>query len=225
MSKGVSITLRCWASKPDKSMEQVILNCPYKWYAAKKAYEYARTVLQGRWRAGEKIIVNYPYFAYLYSKFVIKGRWKEAEKTIVTESESSYLYARYILKGRFKQAEENNCWKKGNTKFIVLYAKYVMKNRWKKYENLIARNKHDSYCQFDYAKNLIKGRWKRIENNMADSRLIADYMKLLEENEKEEFYNRVLMEAMGEKPLYHYNHAKHYIENLKQKSSEKVATT
>jgi len=71
MSNGVIISIRMWSSKPDKSMEEVILNAPWKYYGSQKAYQYARNILKKRWKRGEEVILKTPYYSYLYARHVI----------------------------------------------------------------------------------------------------------------------------------------------------------
>jgi hypothetical protein len=219
--KRTNITLRIhhWASKADKAMETMILHCPWDWYAAQKAYEYARVVLKKRWREGEGKILNNPHYAYMYARHVIQGRWPEAEKIIASRSDSGYLYAKYVVKGRFEEVEKNKNWE---LRDFYLYCKYVLKARWKSLENKVFKKDkyfHNPEHLVKYARDFIEGRWEKAEDFIVKSRYIGQYAAFLKEEDKELFHNKVLAESLVDngKCYYYYNHAQEYIKNLKTK--------
>lgn len=100
---------------------------------ARACYNYAMTVVGGRWKEGEGKIVTGGYhrntwrnswggedgadyinmrqygtkWPYLYALNVIKGRWEEGEDRISKEMFASLAYAKNVLKGRFLLAEED----------------------------------------------------------------------------------------------------------------------
>jgi hypothetical protein len=219
MSNGVTINIRLWSSKPDKAMEEVILNAPWAYYGSQKAYQYARNILKKRWERGEEVILKTPYYAYLYARHVIGGRWIEAEPLIAKESNSAYQYAKYVLKGRFYEAENKKVFK--SSRDIYLYAKYVLKDRWKEMENTMLKSHSVNYYYstgdlISYSKYVIKGRWKKAEPFIVKSYQIADYAKLLKGSDLEEFENMVLLESLVEpENSWMTNAAKKYIENKK----------
>lgn len=221
MNNGVTISIRAWASKPDKSMEQIILNCPWNGYAAQKAVEYSRKVLNKRWKDGESIILKSPYYCYLYARHVIKNKWEDAEEVISNESNAAYLYAKYVLNGRFIMAEEKKKTFVNSARDIYLYSKYILKNRWKEKEkNMLAKDKAHYYNStdtlVDYSKYVIKGRWEKAEPFIAKSwiRTINKYVALLKPAELEDFERLLLLESLVEPGKYQTNSA---LEYFKQK--------
>lgn len=220
MKNYVSINIRCSAVKKDKSIEGIILNCHWPWYAARKAYEYSRNVLKKRWPKGESVILKCPHASYLYARYVIGKRWKKAEEIISTNPRSAYLYAKYVLKRRFIVAENKNNW---DCSSVYLYSKYLLKKRWTKHENKMFHHNWMTHDHWLYIRDMIKGRWKKAENLIVNSRYIGEYINLLSEKEKEEFMFRVTVEALNEKDKYHLNYARQYIESQKQKSVGSIA--
>jgi len=69
------------------------------------AFNYARSVCQGRFELLEPLIINDPDLCYHYAADVIGGRWEEGEPTIAKDLQLSLNYARYVLDGRFELAE------------------------------------------------------------------------------------------------------------------------
>jgi hypothetical protein len=214
----ISLNIRHWINKKDKQFENILLNCGWEWYAAAKGYEYSRKILCGRWKKGEHLIVQSPYYAYLYAKNVMKNRWKEAEPLIV-ESNSAYGYARYVMKSPWEDAEKTIA---KSFRDSYLYARYVLKDRFIKGERQIERtllkNGRNYYFNneyvFKYAKYVIKGRYEKFEHCLSDSIYIKQYMEILDEKGKEEFHNKVLMKSIEDYSKYYSNHAKLYIQSL-----------
>lgn len=221
-SKWISCSLRYGTSKEDKVFEKLILNLPWESYTAQKAYQYAKNILNKRWKEGEGAISSHSYYAYQYAKYVIKDRWPEAEDSILEHPNSAYLYAKYILRRRWPEAEERVKWLDSLNDFY-LYCKYVRKERWVEIEKKINKqlSKKVNYWNvspiISYIKHVSKSRWEKMEEHIANSHYIKDYMKILNNQEKEEFYNKVLMCAMVDtnRPTWQYNHAKAYIEKQK----------
>lgn len=200
MKNHVSLNIRMWTSKPDKAMEAIILNCHWEYYAAQKAFQYTQVCLKKRWKQGEEVIKKSAYWSYQYARHIIKGRWHEAEEIIAKDCHSSYLYAKYVLKDRFELGEKS--FNKNSTREFYLYSKYVLKKRWHEMENKIA-NKAEDYgveSLVNYARFIMKGRWEKIEPKIAKSRYINLYWSVLKDNEKEEFKNRLLAEALVDPP-------------------------
>jgi len=217
----VTMNIRMYASKPDKVMEQVILNLGWEWYSASKACEYARKVIKGRWIKGERKIKKNPYSAYFYARHVIGGRWPEAEKFILKDEHASYLYAKYVLKGRFEKAEKKRGLFK-SPREIYFYSKYVMKSRWKEKENamvnFVVKNTWGFEKVFDYCIQIRKERWPQIEGEIVKSskEYIGRYFKLLKEKDKEEFYNKVLAQSLVEpRSSWQRNEAREFIKTMK----------
>ena len=70
------------------------------------SYEYARSVVNGRWFEAEPVIIKDAYWSCEYSKDVILGRWPEAEPYIMKDPSVAYLYASEIIKSRWIEAEK-----------------------------------------------------------------------------------------------------------------------
>ena len=121
-------------------------------------YDYARSVIKGRWPEAEPYILRSPSAAYGYAKDVIKGRWPEAESYIMKDPESAYMYAVEVIKGRWPEAEP----------LIIkapdvasMYAIDIIKGRWPEAESVISTDAESAYY---YAKDVIKGRWPEAES-------------------------------------------------------------
>lgn len=221
MSNGVVINIRTWANKPDKNMEKIILNCPWDYYAAQKAVEYSRKVLNKRWEDAEPIILKSPYYSYFYARHVIKNKWEDAEEVISNESNAAYLYAKYVLNGRFIMAEEKKKTFANSPRDIYLYSKYILKTRWKEKENnMVGKHKAHYYnvtdTLVDYSKHVIKGRWQKAEPFIAKSwiRTINRYVGILKPAELEDFERLLLLESLVEPGKWQTNSA---LEYFKQK--------
>ena len=119
--------------------------------------EYARDVIQGRWKEAEPYIIKDPSSAYRYAREVIKGRWKEAEPYTIKDPFSAYWYARDVIKGRWKEAEPIII---KDPKAAANYAEAVVKGRWKEAEPFIMK---DPFSAYIYAKKILKHRWKEAE--------------------------------------------------------------
>ena len=225
MKNHVSLNIRAWASKPDKSLENIILHCNWQGYAAQKAYEYARVVLKAPWPRGERVILKSPYYSYLYARHVIQGRWIKGEKVISTQCSAAYWYARYVVKGRFEQGENS---RSGSgffkcpyyrDQYIYYYSKYILKGRWKKMEGKMINKKDKDSSNVEqivnYAVNVMKHRWKRAEPKIVKSRYIEKYVKVLTPEELEDFHRRILLESLVE-PEHRWatNYAKEYIKKI-----------
>lgn len=178
-SKWISCSLRYGTSKEDKVFEKLILNLPWESYTAQKAYQYAKNILNKRWKEGEGAISSNPYYAYQYAKYVIKGRWPEAEESILQNPNSAYLYAKYILRKRWPEAEEKVKWTSSLNDFYH-YCKYVRKERWIEVEKKINKqakniNRWNINPIVSYIKYVSKTRWEQMEQHIANSQHIGDY--------------------------------------------------
>jgi hypothetical protein len=214
----VSIKIYSWASKTDPQFEKLIIQSPWKDYRAQKCVEYARKIVKGRWKKGEKYIKQSSYYSYLYAKTVIKGRWIEAEKYIKNDCRAAYLYARYVLKNRFIEAEKSKAkdsfhsghpWERG--RYIYLYSKYVLKSRWKSVEKYL----NNDYYSVKYAVDVKKCRDTELENYIIEyGSQIKEYYDMLQGVDKEEFYNKILMQAVIKPVGKYYNPAESFIKSL-----------
>ena len=77
------------------------------WYLSspKRAYHYARDVIEGRWPEGEALIVQDVYYAYLYAYAIIKDRFPKGEAVIAQNLHYAYRYARWVIEDRWKEVE------------------------------------------------------------------------------------------------------------------------
>ena len=126
---------------------------------AKDSYEYALNVLKGeRFKLGEPAITKDAEWAVPYAENVIKGRWKEAEPTISKNASKAERYANKIIKGRWKELEEkilNGPESLSNYSVAFIYAKTVVKGRWKEVESILIQ---DAFYGYYYAFFILKGR-------------------------------------------------------------------
>ena len=217
----VSININCRINPKDKKWEKFILNMPWDHYASQKAYEYSKKILNKRWPEAEPIIIKNGYYAYLYARHVIKDRWYEVEDTIAKLS--GYYYSKFVIKGRFDLFEKYmetgsklQRWPHNYIRDFYLYSKYVLKDRWIKVEKKVEKTKPNHYLDIqsviDYIRFVRKCRWEKMENHIADSRFIPNYINFLNDNEKEEFKNKLIIRAMTN-PEHHWqiNYAADYI--------------
>jgi len=232
--KQVLVDVRLYAvknSKTNKQVENLILKgIPWKFYAARKAYEYSRNILEKCWPEGEKVILKCANTSYLYARFVIKGRWLKAEENIAKDGNSSYLYAKHVIKGRFQKFEDS-CLSKAGSHNLYRYARYIIKGRWEKAEKYIKADLESSLCYaiyclkgrwksqerkieiaiakngwvrisshkyiLQYVASVMKKRWKAIEPIiLGDNISISEYMKFLQGEDKLEFHNKIILDAM-----------------------------
>ena len=204
----MNFRIGAWANKPDPTMEKVILSCCYEGYRAAKAVEYARKILKTRWPKAEKYILKSPYYSYLYARHVIKDKWEKAEKIIAKDCKASYLYAKYVLKDRFILGEKNKSSgsfhrdRFGVEEYIYYYSKYVLKTRWHNMEKIL-QNASNNHWKVLYTVNVKKSRWENIEDAILQSPCIENYIKVLKEEEKEQFMNKVLAYSLLE-PKWKY---------------------
>lgn len=188
---------------------------PWDYYASQKAYEYSNKILNKRWPEAEPIIIKNGYYAYLYARHVIKDRWHEVEDIIAKSS--GYYYSKFVIKGRFDLFEKHMETKKDNycVRDFYLYSKYVLKDRWIKAEKKIEKTKSnyiDIQSVIDYIRFVRKCRWEKMEDYIIDSRFIPNYIKFLNDDEKEEFKNKLIIRAMTNPEHYwQINHAADYL--------------
>lgn len=101
------------------------------------AYEYAKSVIKGRWKEFEDIILEFvskgskPEYGvteivFEYVRDVVKKEWKEVEPLFASYPNFSFSYALYILKGRFEKGEPAIS---QNANFAYQYARKVIKGK------------------------------------------------------------------------------------------------
>ena len=86
----------------------------------------------------ESIIAKHAWTSYEYAKNVLKGPFKTGEKIIATWSLTSLLYAKEILKDQFPLGEKAIL---KSAIHAVRYATLLGKTRWEEAESIIAKNK------------------------------------------------------------------------------------
>jgi len=179
------------------------------------SYEYAKDVLEGRFKEGEKAIATSPHIALVYALNILEGaRFPEGEKIIATSPGEAYAYARYVLKGeRFKEGEKAIA---TSPHIALVYAREILKGeRVPEIEKGIATNPKSAYWYalgvlegkrvpeiekgivtnsmwaYLYAKNVLKGRFKEGEKAIAsdpeDAKDYADKYNLNYDKESKTF--------------------------------------
>jgi hypothetical protein len=91
------------------------------------AYDYARNVIEGRFKLGESAIAKDARYAYEYARDVIKGRFELGEQVITADARYAYSYARDVIEGRFELGEPAIV---ANAHYSYVYACYVIKGRF-----------------------------------------------------------------------------------------------
>ena len=74
---------------------------------AELAYNYARSIIKGRWNEAEQTISACPEYAFNYAINIIRGRWEEAEEFIAKDPKYAYHYARLVIKGKLPEDMHN----------------------------------------------------------------------------------------------------------------------
>ena len=80
-----------WTIKRKRQLESLWAQYP------KYSYRYARKILEGRFPAGEAVIVQDPGYAHYYALYILKRRWPEAEPVIASNSFWASEYAEKVL--------------------------------------------------------------------------------------------------------------------------------
>lgn len=68
-------------------------------------YDYAFSIIRGRWPEGEEILASDPYYSYKYAREIIKGRWIKGEAAIASNADYAFRYARDVINERFPKGE------------------------------------------------------------------------------------------------------------------------
>lgn len=141
-----------------------------------KSYEYAETVLDGRFEAGEAEIIKYPALACDYAIYIIKGRWPDAEEAIAVECPDKYIED--VLDGRRFKAYEDLLIERDYTADAMHYMRehYIQfKNGWPELEESILAvlySSESAMAAVSYA--IITGRrWTKAEDYIANDPLAA----------------------------------------------------
>jgi hypothetical protein len=136
------------------------------------AYNYAKNVIQGRWPEAEPVIAKDPYYAVKYALEIIKGRWPEAEPVIAQSPYYAVKYADEVIGGRWPEAEPEIA---KDRLYAYLYAREVIGGRWPEVEPAIAKS---PYTAYNYAHEVIGGRWPEAEPAIAkDSQSAYKYAR------------------------------------------------
>jgi len=209
-NESIQINIRHWTNKKDKVCEKLILEAiPWKYDAASQAYGYAKKILKGRWKRGEKKILAHPRVSYLYAKNVLKRRWRPAEEVLAASNdvEATYQYCKYVMRKRLFPGAENvvsnvkDYWGT-NVRFLYLFARDILKKRIKRSAEVqIAKS---SYAA-DYAIHVIKRRWKAAEEHIGNN-----------PKEATKYAEKVLMGrwSVAEKSILSEKHSYEIAENI-----------
>lgn len=93
----LNAAIRLGYSNRKPEIEKVLARSP------EFAYEYALTVIQNVWPAGEAAIARDAFYSYLYATKIVDGPFPAGEAAIATSPEYSYNYASLI--GQFPAGE------------------------------------------------------------------------------------------------------------------------
>lgn len=156
----------------------------------------------------ESLLIQDPNAAYNYAKSILQGRWIEAEPMILKEGSSKVLffYAKHVIRDRWPEAESKiiEC-----SKYIMEYTKDLVKNRWKEAEDKIIsifwnqENKipfieeKDYFWDFEimkYAKEMVGDRWPEAEKVFSKNPIaLKEYAEeVLEDKLPEELHNLMM---------------------------------
>lgn len=144
------------------------------------SYNYAKTIINGRWPAAEPIILEQgsAKILFYYARHVMNSRWKEAEEKILKDSKYILEYTKDVIGGRWPEAEEtliSNFWKQENENpFIeqkdyfwdfelLKYASSFVNDRWIEIEEIISKN---PIALNSYAKEILQDRLPDHLHNM-----------------------------------------------------------
>lgn len=139
------------------------------------ALSYAMDVLHGRFPEGERYIMGNANLIYNYARSVIKGRWKEAEPALLKTQQWSVLcdYAKAYTSSRWPEFESVLLSGGVRAEFLVRYAHEVLHGRWKAAEPIIAKS---ALASMQYAHLVLGGRFIAGETAIiADGRFTTDY--------------------------------------------------
>ena len=122
--------------------------------SAETSLQYAKKVINGRWKRGENSILKNKEFLIKYIEQIITEPWKEAEHILSQDAEVAYEYAKK-LRRRFIAGEN----KIANSPFkAYLYSKNILIQKWKDVEGMdpkIANEAEDSikHSEYDFVYN------------------------------------------------------------------------
>jgi hypothetical protein len=132
---------------------------------AAASYLYAKNIIKGKFKLGEKIITDHDIkiddvrYAYEYARDIIKGVWPEGEFNIARRAETAFLYAKNILKDKFPAGEKAIS---NNSNIALKYALIISNSRNPAFEKKLLKS--SDYMDInDYIINIIKGRWPEFE--------------------------------------------------------------
>ena len=117
--------------------------------SVKYSYFYAKNILRGPFKLGEKAIATRDSLALQYAKWV-KGPFKLGEPIFAKTAFFAFEYASVVLKGPFKLGEKAIA-KSDHRSFA--YAKEILKGPFKLGEPIIAK---DEYYSKEYTQEVLK---------------------------------------------------------------------
>lgn len=140
------------------------------------AFNYAAQITDAPFPEGEEIIATNPALSVSYARWVLRGRFKAGEKAILGETgQYSNILENYITNVLSISGER---WLEGESEILKnptvaqLYARDVIKGRWPEAEEIISRETSAAYY---YARNVIKGRFPEGEDAIARGGWLAFY--------------------------------------------------
>jgi len=172
-------------------------------------YNYARFVVNGRWRDIEPIIIESPHLIYSYACHVMKDRWYEAEPYIIQDPENAYYYARYVINDDSNHSKTIIRWYEAepyimkDPEYAYRYSVYIIKDKWPEAEPYIMQSPmfafkyayahgrerwpeaeqyiiQDPEWAYQYAKDIIKDKWPEAEPVIYKSaRVYREYLVFL----------------------------------------------
>jgi lambda repressor-like predicted transcriptional regulator len=132
------------------------------------AFNYANSVIRGRWPEGEDLIATDSINSYNYSASVLKGRFLKGEDAIATNPRIIYNYVQYFVKGPFPKGEDAIA---TDAQSSFYYARDIIKGPWPKGEDAIATNASSSVAYAYFILN--KKRFLKGEKAIKQSKLYS----------------------------------------------------
>lgn len=130
----------------------------------KKAFKFAKDIVQGEWKRGEDVISQSAVPSYKYARECLHDRrFPKGEPAIATHTGASVLYAANIIGGAFPMGEDAII---RNPEASYEYARYALKKAFPKGESSIAQDAESSY---NYAVIVLEARFPAGEPTIAEN--------------------------------------------------------
>jgi hypothetical protein len=117
---------------------------------AEASYLYAKDVLKGEFKLGEKAIAKDSYLSWAYA-YLINSRFQLGEQAISQNAEYSYRYAADVLEDRFELGEHAIS---KSSKYSCLYAKDVLRDKFELGEEIIKSDRKYKKIYNEFVKSL-----------------------------------------------------------------------